>query len=310
MLENNFCGFLWAPIKKYYNDILDEINKKYPIFNYYIYKINDRNEFENMVLNIYKTDDIDPKKVKDIKLKSMIENEFIYFTFYIKNPTFRKKGNGNDICVDIENIKKELRGKYKSKVDNYIHDIIIHMCDNYKQNKEIKEIMLKYKYIEEYINIKYLIKCNYHNDTFKRVDMLVRKYSIEQYIKNNDYDFSLYLKMQRKRMEYKNITLNNIYWDNSFIILINELNNNYILNNPIEYENNFILRNGSHRLSYYYFKDITFIKTLRLNNFEGNIYCNYGYDWFQNKFTNDELNIISNEIKELENYMLEFNNKL
>lgn len=303
MLENNFCGFLWAPIKEYYNEILNEINKKYPVFNYYIYKINNRQQFENMVLEIYKTDDIDPNKVKNIKLKSMKENQFIYFTFYIKNPTFRKKGNGNDICIDIENIKKELRTKYKTKVNNYIHDIIIHMCDNFQQNKEIKNIMKKYKSNEEFINIKYLIHNNYHNNIFKRVDMLVRKYSIEQYMNNSNYNFSLYLKMQQKRCGN-----NKKDWVNDFKILINELNKKCVLKIPIEYENHFMLRNGSHRLSYYYYKNKTFIKSSTLINYksEGNKLCNYGYDWFENKFTNEELNIIKNELNILNKYMADF----
>lgn len=305
MIENNFCGFLWAPIKKYYEEILEEINKIYPVFNYYTYKINDRNEFEKIVLDIYSTDDIDPNKVKNIKLKSMIDNEFIYFTFYIKNPTFRKKANGNDICVDIENIKKEIRDKYKSKVNNYIHDIIIHMCDNFKQNKEIKNIMKKYDNIDEYINVKYLIYCNYDNDVFKRVDMLVRKYSIEQYMKNHNYEFSLYLKMQIKRT---NIHKN---WIENFKKLINELKNTKI-NNPIEYENHFMLRNGSHRLSLYYYNKYNFIKCLKLINYKSkdlNL-CNYGYNWFIDKFNEDELNIIKNEIKNLENYLLEFKERI
>lgn len=303
MIENNLCGFLWAPCSEYYNDILEEINRKYSVFNYYIYKYNNRKDFEDIVLEIYSTDDIDPNKVKNIKLKSIKDNNFIYFTFYIKNPTFRKKGNGNDICVDIEKIKKEIRDKYKSKINNYVHDIIIHMCDNFEQNKKIKYIMLKYNYIEEYINVKYLIYCNCENNVFKRVDMLVRKYSIEQYMKNNDYNFSLYLKMQKLRIGENNGKNTHIKFKN----LINELKN-VDINIPIEYENKYMLRNGSHRLAIYYYKDKQFIKCSKLINYksEGSKICNYDLDWFKNKFSNSELNIIENEISKLKVYMIKF----
>jgi hypothetical protein len=36
----------------------------------------------------------------------------------------------------VEELKEEIRTKYKSKVDNYFHDIIIHIGDNYSHSKQ------------------------------------------------------------------------------------------------------------------------------------------------------------------------------
>ena len=44
--------------------------------------------------------------------------------------------------------------------------------------------------------LKHLLMCNFINNKFNRVDVLVIKYSIEQYLKNEKYDFYMYTKMQ------------------------------------------------------------------------------------------------------------------
>lgn len=67
---------------------------------------------------------------------------------------------GNNISQIIEEIKRIIRSKYKSKINNYIHDICIHACDNFKQTNQIEKIMEKYKKFN-FINLKYFIKCNF-----------------------------------------------------------------------------------------------------------------------------------------------------
>ena len=49
------------------------------------------------------------------------------------------------------------------------------------------------------MNLKTFLRYQYDGDLFTRADMLVRKYSIDQYLKNKDYDFALYNKMQKCR---------------------------------------------------------------------------------------------------------------
>ena len=47
--------------------------------------------------------------------------------------------------------------------------------------------------------LKHLLTSNFINDRFNRIDVLVIKHSIEQYLKDENYDFDMYLKMQRHR---------------------------------------------------------------------------------------------------------------
>jgi len=248
-------------------------------------------------LDIYTTDDIDSNKVKNVKIKNMINHSFsyTYFKLYIEKPNFREKATGNNISQSVENIKKVIRTSYMGKVQNYIHDIIIHISDNFEQTKAIDIVMKKYEQNrkDEFVNLKYFLKCNYVNDVFDRADMLVRKYSIEQYLKNKEYDFSLYNKMQKKRT-----SRNSQKYTNDFKNLINSLvEKGFNINNPIKYSDNYLLRDGSHRLSYLYLKQKTFIpvKTMPWDN-----HGTYSINWFiNNGFSNDELNIINNEITKL-----------
>ena len=182
-----------------------------------------------------------------------------------------------------------------------MYDIIIHISDNYTQTLEIEKIMKNYeKYqIEEFINLKYFLKCNFKNNKFDRCDILIRKYSIEKYLLNNDYSFDLYKIMQKKRTT-------KYYNKNNYIInfkkLIESIKKNGFNNNfPVKYSHNYLLRDGSHRLSYLLILKPNFIKV------EKESWDNHGpYDlnWFiKNNFSEEYLNIIKNELENLNNFL-------
>lgn len=128
-----FSGFLWNPVFNYWDDILNE-------FHNIVYK-KEYELTENKLIEIYKTDDINIKKVKNVKWKFLnkYNNKFLYFQF-IHEPNYRKKKNGNLICQNIEKLKKDIREKYKEYIVGYIYDVIIHICDNEDQNKKIEEL--------------------------------------------------------------------------------------------------------------------------------------------------------------------------
>jgi hypothetical protein len=51
-----------------------------------------------------------------------------------------KSGNNHSLSIRGEQIKRIIRNAYKNKIDNYHHDIIIHIGDNYYQNYFIKKL--------------------------------------------------------------------------------------------------------------------------------------------------------------------------
>ncbi len=143
-----FTGFIWGPVFEKHNEILKSIDN---LLEIRIYDF-DKNQkfFKKSLIDIYKTDDVCIEKVKNIKLKnlSLYPYKYVYFTLTIPKPLYRKKTSGTYISTIVEIIKKDIRDKWKSEVDNYVHDIIIHISDNTKQSTDIRKIMEKYtKYI-------------------------------------------------------------------------------------------------------------------------------------------------------------------
>ena len=144
----NFSGFIWSPTKIYTDEILEHINKKFPILHYYTYNFKNKEDFVNSVLDIYTTDGLAPIKVKNVKIKNLIKHSFsyTYFKFYVANPNLKKiQGTGYCFSSTVQAIKSEIRAKYNSKIQNYVYDICIHISDNFKQTKDIDIIMKKYE---------------------------------------------------------------------------------------------------------------------------------------------------------------------
>jgi len=294
MKNYNFSGFIWSPAKQYENNILEDINKKFPVLFIHKYKFDNKNEFSKSILDIYTTDDISPEKVENVKIKNMLNHSlnYTYFQFYIKHPNFRKKQKtGNDISTSVEGIKKQIRQIYKTKVNNYIHDIIIHISDNFTQTTQIDSIMNKYIQYkqEEFINTKLLLRINY-----KRADMLVRKYTLERYLQNKSYNFDFYNLMQKVRV--------NRYTQPNFTSLIENINKNGFNNDfPIKCNQNYNLVDGSHRLACCYYYNITFVPVVRVPYKK----ILYNYQWFVDKqFPSKFLNILMNEYKILTTHLI------
>jgi hypothetical protein len=303
-VDNNiiFSGFLWSPSILLWKTIINELNNSHQIIKYIIYNFDKYTIFENNIINIYKTDDISIDKIKNIKLNSMKKYKytFLYFEFIINNPKYRIKKNGSIISEVVEHIKLNIRNKYKNKIVNYIHDIIIHISDNSMQTKEIQTIVKTFEknIVNEFVNLKFFLKNQYNNNIFNRIDLLIRKYSIEQYLNNVKYDFNFYIKMQIRRGQNINNKIN------IFKNLLESLTNkNYDNNFPIVCFSNYMLCDGSHRLSYLYFKKEKFICIRRLDYIEN---IQYSRQWFlDNNFTNDEMFILDNELLKLENFLKE-----
>ena len=101
--------------------------------------------------------------------------------------------------------------------------------------------------------------------------------------------------MQEKRKPKLSSKKNyiNIFKELIKSLIENGFNNDY----PIEYSHNYLLRNGSHRLSYCYYLQKTFI-CIKINPRATT--GPYSIDWFkQEGFSEKELNIIKNEQNKL-----------
>ena len=185
------------------------------------------------------------------------------------------------------------------------------------------------------IELKQLLTGNFINNKFNRIDVLVIKHSIEQYLKDEKYDFDMYIKMQRDRGYSEEMFGSHIsqilidrfkkliksfeekgFDENFDEFLESEVERNagiedgYIdkvwlepnahnKGQPFMFTREFELANGAHRLAYIYLKKITPVLILYGNT----TIIPYGIEWFEKRFSTNDLEIINNEVDELKKYL-------
>jgi len=187
--------------------------------------------------------------------------------------------------------------------------------------------------------LKHLLTSNFIKNKFNRIDILVIKYSIEQYLKDEKYDFDMYSKMQEYRGSYEDAQIlidrfkkliksfEEKGYDNNFeieevsvgrdgrqrstketedVTLSDEA---YDKHTPFIFTKEFELINGAHRLAYIYLKKITPVSCVIENtqilprDSAGQLEAPYGIEWFEERFSTKDLEIINNEVDELNKYL-------
>ena len=187
--------------------------------------------------------------------------------------------------------------------------------------------------------LKHLLRSNFINNKFNRIDVLVIKHSIEQYLKDEKYDFDMYLKMQRRRGYSEEMygsciaellierikklikSFEEHGFDDYFDKLIkgrigpNESidesidktwlePNAYKKGQPFMFTTEFRLVNGAHRLAYVYLKNITPVLVFsEIAPVEAARITPYDIEWFEKRFSTNDLEIINNEVDELKKYL-------
>ena len=186
--------------------------------------------------------------------------------------------------------------------------------------------------------LKHLLTSNFINDRFNRIDVLVIKHSIEQYLKDEKYDFDMYIKMQRDRgyseemfgSHISEILIERIKkliksfeekgFDDNFDEVLSSkakrvsgiedgsIDRTWLEHKharaknkgqPFKFTSEFKLVNGAHRLAYIYLKKITPVLIL----YGITTMVPYGIEWFEKRFSTNDLEIINNEVDELKKYL-------
>ena len=145
IFSENFLYFhviLWPSVSKYFDEISSHINNKYRILESKQFSsIRNLNIF---IEKLYKIDDIKDWKVNmKIKGLSSYKQDIRVLKIDIPEPDFRRKMNDKLISKKVERLKREIREKYSSKINNYFHDIIIHIGDNYEHSRESSNLEIE-----------------------------------------------------------------------------------------------------------------------------------------------------------------------
>ena len=193
------------------------------------------------------------------------------------------------------------------------------------------------------IELKQLLTGNFINNKFNRIDVLVIKHSIEQYLKDEKYDFDMYLKMQRHRGYSEEMygsciaellierikklikSFEEKGFDDNFDEVLSSkakrvsgiedgsIDRTWLEHKharaknkgqPFKFTSEFKLVNGAHRLAYVYLKKITPVLVFNgLPRGDGVRITPYDIEWFDERFSTNDLEIINNEVDELKKYL-------
>lgn len=138
-----FPVIIWPPAKDYFRAIAEDIKPRYKTVFEKELTVGDFNSFTE---KIYESDDIAKWKVGLKKnLMKGYEPRIYFMLLEVPHPSFRPKPRFNSyLSKEMEDLKNEMRNKYKNYIDNYFSDIIMHIGDNFEHNQKIIEIIRNY----------------------------------------------------------------------------------------------------------------------------------------------------------------------
>lgn len=156
MCRKPYYCLLWPPARNHYEDIENDIKN---VENGIEMVQSDnlllpKSKIKDFIYNVYSTDDIQKYKL-DLKynhiINSLEKDDYYPDSYNIKvikmmldNPDFRLKPlSGLPQSKKTMRIKKKVRGDYCDAITDYYYDIIMHITDNEKQNKEINKLIKK-----------------------------------------------------------------------------------------------------------------------------------------------------------------------
>lgn len=144
-INQAFICTLWHPIRNYFDEITKHLELFGKVLEVKDFVLSEHN-YRYYTKSIYHVDDIADWKVEK-KIGYMIAEKSQYYqlrmiAIELTNPDFRLKGATNGtLSRRCEFIKQLMRNAYKKKIDNYFHDIIMHIGDNFYQNEFLYHLM-------------------------------------------------------------------------------------------------------------------------------------------------------------------------
>jgi len=147
----HYIVMLWGSAQNLYDKIEKDIEKNYDILEAFTCQFQDHDRYVNFVNDAYQIDDIEQWKINK-KLSHMVgcrNIRILYLDLFSTEYREKTKAKGKFISKDIEALKSEIRNRYRSQIEDYFYDIIIHAGDNYEHTDHIKKTLVSHS---EFIN--------------------------------------------------------------------------------------------------------------------------------------------------------------
>ena len=136
-----FQVVIWPPAAHIFDAIEADLARRVSIIDSRELAFTEDCELARFVREIYSIDDINKWKVeKKIWLMRGFEQRIRVIWVELPRSGFRPKNSNPDVMISLtaEQLKKELRGHYRSRIANYEYDNLLHIGDNYSHNKHIE----------------------------------------------------------------------------------------------------------------------------------------------------------------------------
>ena len=138
-------GILWNVTEKFSRQVMLELSTQYMITEVQLYDLKEK--YEDFVTDIYRGD-VSEERISQ-KLEHMSNEHMrniVVFVLEVSKPQFHVIERKKHIsCMQVDEIKDEIRKKYSNKVENYFFDIILHMTDNDNEKENTLRVLDKYK---------------------------------------------------------------------------------------------------------------------------------------------------------------------
>lgn len=150
-----FLMVLWPSALECKDEILEELKNHFGATDVREYCL-DKEVFQWVVHIAYLYDWI-PEMIVQKKYE-IISDRFKKNQLRLWMKTLELKGNREFFderdrslhSMTINNLKQKIRGKYKKKTENYIHDILVHISDNYHQTVSLHCIEVVLSFLQKY----------------------------------------------------------------------------------------------------------------------------------------------------------------
>lgn len=141
---------IWSPAASFFGNIINDVSQFHSVYEVRTLATNSTEIMHSLILELYESDDVARWKVE--KKFSFCDASGLgvgAIRFNIEDARHRiKRKTGNDISMEIEDLKSFLRKKYRSLIPSYPisgnPDIIVHAGDNEFQTNAILETLIKF----------------------------------------------------------------------------------------------------------------------------------------------------------------------
>ncbi len=140
-LMQPFICTLWHPAAPFFDEITEKLKLFGEVVEVKDFQLSEW-DYRFYTRGVYAVDDIAKWKIeKKLDYMTAIPSaayKMRMVALRLESPDFRLKAtNNNTLSKKCEIIKKVIRTYYKERIDNYMHDIILHIGDNFFQNHHI-----------------------------------------------------------------------------------------------------------------------------------------------------------------------------